>query len=89
MEIEFDPDKDAVNQSKHGLTLALAARMDLDTAMVRPDGRHAYGETRFQALGMIQGRLHLLAYTMRGGTMRAISLRKANARERKLYDEAT
>lgn len=87
MEIEFDPDKDAANRRKHGLSLTEAERMDLGTAVVNPDRRYAYSEDRFQALGMIDGRLHLLVFTMRGDVLRAISLRKANARERKRYDE--
>jgi uncharacterized protein len=89
MEVEFDPEKDAINRAKHGLSLKLAKEMDLSAALVRPDERFAYGEARFQALGPIDGRLHLLAYTMRGDTVRAISLRKANDRERKRYEQAS
>jgi len=87
VEIEFDPDKDAANRRKHGLSLADAGRMDLGTAAIDPDRRYAYGEDRFQALGLIDGRLHLLVFTMRGEVLRAISLRKANPREVKRYDE--
>ena len=87
MEIEFDPDKDAANRKKHGLSLAVAAGMDFPSAVVRPDERHAYGEERLQALGWIDGRLHMLVFTMRGDVLRAISLRKANPREVKRYDE--
>jgi len=32
MRIEFDPAKDASNQEKHGLSLALAAGLDWDEA---------------------------------------------------------
>ena len=32
-------------------------------------------------------RLHVLAFTMRGNTLRAISLRKANPRERRRYEQ--
>ena len=32
MEIEFDPDKDRINQIKHGISLAAAADIDLDAA---------------------------------------------------------
>ena len=87
MKIEFDPDKDAANRQKHGLSLADAERMDFDTAIYAPDDRYDYGEDRTQALGLIDGRLHMLAFTMRGDTLRAISLRKANPREVKRYDE--
>ena len=47
MKIEFDPDKDQINRRKHGLTLADAALMDIDTAEVWPDDRFAYGEPGF------------------------------------------
>jgi uncharacterized protein len=87
MRVEFDPDKDAANRRKHGLSLAEAGRMDLSTAIVDADCRYAYGEDRFQALGLIDGRLHMLAFTMRGDVLRAISLRKANPREVKRHGE--
>lgn len=87
MKIEFDPDKDAANQQKHGLSLADAERMDFDTAIYAPDDRYDYGEDRTQALGLIDGRLHMLVFTMRGDLLRAISLRKGNPREVKRYDE--
>ena len=87
MEIEFDPDKDVSNRRKHGLSLADAERMDLGTAKIDADRRHAYGEDRFQALGAIDGPLHMLVFTLRGDVIRAISLRKANPREVRRYDE--
>jgi uncharacterized protein len=85
VEVEFDPDKDAINRQKHGLSLADAARMDLEVAAVTQDERYPYGEVRFRAYGEIDGRLHSLAFTMRGNVLRAISLRKANPLEVKRY----
>jgi uncharacterized DUF497 family protein len=85
VEIEFDPAKDRINQLKHGLSLAEAARMDFDAALVVPDERRDYGEARFQAVGPIAGRLHVLAFTMRGNTLRAISLRRASRGETSRY----
>ncbi len=87
MEIEFDPAKDAINRQKHGRSLADAERMDFDTAIYAPDDRYNYGEDRTQALGLIGGRLNMLVFTMRGDVLRAISLRKANPKEVKRYDE--
>jgi uncharacterized DUF497 family protein len=81
VEIEFDPDKDRINREKHGLSLSEAARIDIDAAFIVPDRRRAYGESRSQAYCLIDGQLHVLAYTMRGTALRAISLRKANRRE--------
>ena len=66
---------------------ALAADLDIDAALVVADHRRVYGEERFQAVAPIGGRLHVLVFTMRGDTLRAISLRKANAREVKRYAE--
>jgi uncharacterized protein len=84
--IEFDPDKDQENQRKHGISLAEAARMDLAAASTEPDERYDYGETRYRACGPIDGRLHMLVFTMRGDVPRAISLRRANAREVRHHD---
>ena len=86
MEIEFDPEKDRINREKHGISLSLAREMDFATAIVREDERYAYGETRWLAAGLIAGRLHMLAFALRGETLRPISLRKANPRERKRYE---
>lgn len=86
MQIEFDSEKDRINRERHGLSLAAAAEMDVEAARIIPDLQRDYGEARFRAIGTIAGRLHSLVFTMRGGTLRAISLRKANERERRLHE---
>ena len=45
------------------------------------DERRAYGEIRLQAYGLIDGRLHVLEFAVRGEVLQAISLREANPRE--------
>jgi len=40
MRIEFDPAKDASNQEKHGLSLAVASALDWDEALVWVDDRY-------------------------------------------------
>lgn len=87
MEIEFDPGKDALNQRQHGLSLAVAGLMDFASALVEVDDRKKYGETRYTAYGPIGSRLYCLVFTMRGSTLRAISLRKANSREVRDYEQ--
>jgi hypothetical protein len=52
-----------------------------------PDERRDYGEARLWAVAPIGDRLYILAFTMRGERMRAISLRKTNERERKRYEQ--
>ena len=85
MRIEFDPDKDVINRDKHGRSRADSALLEIDTAFIVPDEHRDYQEMRFQAYGLIEGRLHVLAFTVRGDVLRAISLRKANSREEKRY----
>ncbi len=63
----------------------MAEHMDIEGAAVIPDQRRDYGEARFQAYGWIDGRLHMLAFTMRGDVLRAISLRRASVREVRRY----
>lgn len=85
MEIEFDSAKDEANTAKHGVSLSAAAEFEMATAMVSADLRASYGEDRYIAVGQLDGRLHVLIFTIRDGKVRAISLRKANKREVKRY----
>ena len=85
MRIEFDPAKDALNQSKHGVSLALAAELDWDAALVWVDDRFRYGERRKIALAPKTGILYFVAFVNRGAARRIISLRRANRREVKHY----
>jgi uncharacterized protein len=63
MEIEFDRAKDEANRAKHGVSLAVAADFDLPNAFVTIDDREDYGEVRFNAYGLLNGRLYALTYT--------------------------
>ncbi|MFT3756349.1 MAG: BrnT family toxin [Pseudoxanthomonas sp.] len=87
MDIEFDPDKDAINQAKHdGLCLADAEGFDIDTALVTYDDRAAHEEDRWTAVGFIGVVLHVLVFTERDGKIRPISLRKADKPEIRIYE---
>lgn len=85
MRVEFDPAKDASNQEKHGLSLALAATLQWDEALVWVDERHDYGEMRMIALAPETNILYCVAFVDRGNRRRIISLRRANRREVKHY----
>ncbi len=86
MRIEFDAAKDEANQAKHGVSLAAAAEIDLDGAVIFEDLRLEYGECRFIAFAPLNGRLHAMYFTVRGDVIRVIGLRKANQREREKYE---
>lgn len=85
MRFEYDPNKDRANQAKHGLSLALAATLDLDDALLWFDLRRDYGESRVLALAPKTGILYYVAFVDRADVRRIISLRRANRREVKRY----
>lgn len=88
MEISFDITKDAANLDKHGISLAAAAVIEWDNALMWADDRYNYGEARMCSIAYIGERLHYVVYVDRDETRRVISLRKANLREVKRYAEA-
>jgi hypothetical protein len=87
MRIEFDPVKDKENLAKHGVSLALAADLDWEAALVWVDARFEYNELRMVALAPKTGVLYYVAFVDRGKLLRVISLRRAIRREVKRYVE--
>jgi uncharacterized DUF497 family protein len=85
MQIEFDPEKDKINQTKHGVSLILAIELDWQNSLVWIDTRKNYGEMRMIALAPSTGILYYVAYVDRNESRRVISLRRANRREVKHY----
>ena len=85
MRIEFDPAKDAENQARHGVSLALARELDWDAALVWVDARFEYEELRMIALAPKSDTLYYVAFAERGEVQRIISLRQATRREVKHY----
>jgi uncharacterized DUF497 family protein len=88
MRIEFDPVKDKENLAKHGVSLALAADLDWEAALVWVDARFEYNELRMVALAPKTGVLYYVAFVDRGKLLRVISLRRAIRREVKRYVES-
>lgn len=82
---EFDPVKNALNSERHGVPLAAAALFEWDHAVIDEDRRKNYREVRYRAIGLINGRMHVLVFTIRPDVFRIISLRKANRREERNY----
>lgn len=87
MTIEYDSHKNQKNINKHGIDFQEARQFDWLNALIEEDDRSCYGETRYIALGHINKRLYVLVYTLRLDAIRIISLRKANGRERKQYEQ--
>jgi len=86
--LDWDADKAKANLTKHGVPFEAAEGFDFSTAFETIDDRFDYGEERWMSIGYIERRLHVLVYIRRGAKTRVISLRRANARERKAYAQA-
>lgn len=86
MDITFDSAKSEKNVLVRGVPFELAAELSWDSALIVEDLRKDYGERRFQALGLIGNRLHMMVFTPRANKTHVISLRKANKREVKRYE---
>lgn len=85
MAITFDPQKDALNRRKHGVSLAAAAAFEWQTAIIWTDQRFRYNELRECGLGLIGKTLYFIVFVQRGNSERIISLRKANKAEVRRY----
>jgi hypothetical protein len=89
VQFEWDEAKRRETLRTRGLDFADLARFDWAGAVDILDDRSDYGEERHVAVGRLDGRLLVIAYTMRGEIVRIISLRKANAREQRRHAERT
>jgi uncharacterized DUF497 family protein len=86
---EWDPAKAARNEADHGVTFEMATAVFGDPFGIDYlDDREDYGEDRYVLIGMADGRLLYVAYTMRGEVIRIISARGADPYERRRYHEA-
>jgi uncharacterized DUF497 family protein len=87
-DFEWDGTKAAENYAKHGVTFEEAREAFDDLFGVDfTDDRVDYGEDRVILLGMVENRLLVVAYTLRGEKVRIISAREAEPHERRRYHE--
>ena len=87
MDFEWDSAKERANRKKHGVDFRTAARVFLDPYVIEFDDRDATGELRFNAIGLVDGRMLSVVYTIRGEVVRIISARGAEPHEKKRYHE--
>jgi len=88
MQFEWNHSKNEKNILKHGIDFRAAARVfDDPHFIVNEDDRHNYGESRYRIIGAVDPHgILLVVYTERyKNTIRIISARKANKKERHLY----
>lgn len=90
MKFTWDPIKSQACFQERGFDFEYVVACFFDpNHIVKQDHRWDYGEDRFQLYGMIDGRLFLVVYTVRGSVNLIISARKANSREVKAYENNT
>jgi uncharacterized protein len=81
-----DADK-SVRATKHGLSFEDAEQVFAGPCVTFEDDRFAYGEERLITLGLLAGRLVVIAHSPRDEGTRIISMRKGNRREKKIYQK--
>jgi uncharacterized DUF497 family protein len=86
VDMSFDAAKNARNIAARGISFEQALLFEWHNALIVADTRRDYGESRFQAIGLIAERLHVLVFTPRSGETHVISLRKANKRKVDRYE---
>lgn len=88
MSPEFDPRENAVNISKHGVSLSEGDGVLLDPLAITIEDESSEGEKRQVTIGMNSfGTLMVVVWTERGNDVRLISVRKAEPKERRSYEE--
>ncbi|MGB8006546.1 MAG: BrnT family toxin [Terriglobales bacterium] len=85
MKYEWDEAKNRTNIAKHGLSFEDAGQVFDGPTVTFEDDRFAYGEERLITLGLLAGRLVVIAHAPRDEGTRIISMRKGNRREQEIY----
>ncbi|MFA6280717.1 MAG: BrnT family toxin [Bdellovibrionales bacterium] len=87
MEFEWNENKNAANIGRHKISFDAVFDFDWAHALITDRTRHADGEPRFAAIGILYGKIYTIIYTHREERRRIISLRRSNKPEEKAYDE--
>lgn len=70
---EWDADKDALNQQKHGVSFAIAQYAFADQhRVIAKDESHSESEERFYCFGEVDGGVLTVRFTYRASTIRII-----------------
>ncbi len=86
---EWDERKRIGNLEKHGLDFADAWKVfEASVKVTLPVPRTESGEVRWIDIAEVANVVLVLVYTIRGGSVRNISFRKAKWKERRIFDAA-
>ncbi len=89
LRFDWDPEKAASNEAKHGVAFPEAATAFGDPlSLTVPDPAHSAGEARFVHIGLTYlGRLVVVAHVESDDSIRIISARSATRAERRFYEQ--
>ena len=88
MRFEWDPRKEALNRAKHDVSFDEASTVFDDyEAVIFDDSKHSMTELREFIIGSsVAQRVLIVSFTARNESIRLISARKANKKERSKYE---
>lgn len=89
LRFEWDSNKNDINIKKHGIDFSDLPKSFTFPMLRKEDKRKDYGEKRWIALVEVYKICIVIVYSIRKDTIRIISARKANKKERKIYHEKT
>lgn len=81
----WDERKRKLNLAKHGVDFRDASSIFDGPLITVEDTREAYGEPRYNALGLLHGVVVSVTYTERHDEVRLISIRKALKHETRFF----
>lgn len=87
MAITFDPAKREATLLNRGLDFADAEEVFAGVVFEFHDDRADYGEERIITIGLLHGRMVVIVWTARDTDRHVISMRKANDREQRRYQD--
>lgn len=85
MKFEWNEAKRKANLLKHGIDFVGIEQVFVDHTVTILDDRFDYGEQRFITIGLLRGRVVVVAHTESRETIRIISVRKATKDEEISY----
>jgi uncharacterized protein len=87
MKITCDPVKHALTLADRNLDFLDAELVFAGKTLTVEDTRRDYGERRFQTVGRLRGLMVMVVWTPREEARHVMSMRKCNAKERKIYSQ--
>ncbi|MDB9527190.1 BrnT family toxin [Oscillatoria sp. CS-180] len=85
MQFIWDENKRQSNIAKHGFDFVDVSQVFEGPTLTFEDDRFAYGECRFVTLGLLQGRIIVIAHTESQDEVRVISMREGTKREQLIF----